>query len=261
MLSLNLVIILNTFVKQEEESQSKGGSSSALFFRNGKPVNITEEMFRGDFFQNSPKVLKTLMQSTDLPDSGIGSPPNCNDHSIIIEEEEGVSIPSSTHKHLEKGSLFTSPPEPPPLPAPPSQLSTILLHPKPNGTNNPPIKKRDTMIRELKTKLKEKFNIGDAVGNCSENLGNSKTMINRESVLVPKLSRVFETRRVLIVPKVESEEEEEQNVIQNLENSIEPSFILKNCENLTLSNSPLVAVPMVVEISRQESLLVTYLFT
>jgi len=117
------------------------------------------------------------------------------------------------------------------------------------------------MIRELKTKLKEKFNIGDAVGNCSENLGNSKTMINRESVLVPKLSRVFETRRVLIVPKVESEEEEEQNVIQNLENSIEPSFILKNCENLTLSNSPLVAVPMVVEISRQESLLVTYLFT
>lgn len=227
-------------------------------------------MFRGDFFQNAsfpngPKFVKSNQQNSDLVDSGIGSPPDCHDPSTILEDQMSIS-PTNKPK-----AEFASPPQPPPMPAAPSQLNTILLHTKPNGSNNPPIKKRDTMIRELKSKLKEKFNISDSAMMNPESSDSLPRMdyqkvLNRDS-LVPRLSRVFETRRVLIVPKKkdsgaqENLQDEEKAVMENLDESIEPSFILQNCENLTISRSPLVAVPMVVEITRQDSSLVNSIFS
>jgi hypothetical protein len=213
----------------DDETRSSGGSSSALLLRDGKATHLTEEMFRGDFLKGSTRIkVNRKMGSSDMGDSGIGSPHRAAEGHLnsVQTQPQGDALRDSPELNtgeefvsgggdsgLEVGEkVLATPPEPPPLPAPPSISSgtLFLITPKPAGVAVvPPFKKRDTMIRELKSKLKEKFSIESSSTSSSENNSMVKitpqraaTMGDLRASVGPKLSKVFESRRVHVIQKV-----------------------------------------------------------
>ena len=139
-----------SFDEQDDETRSSGGSSSALLLRHGKATHLTEEMFRSGFLHGSVagqhKTNRKTMSSSDMGDSGIGSPhrgeaqlSSIQAQSVqrespnLILREDVAAIDSS----LEEVEKLMTPPEPPPLPAPPSMNNGTLfmIAPKPAGNN------------------------------------------------------------------------------------------------------------------------------
>lgn len=204
----------------EEDVQSVGGSSSAVLLRDGRATQLTEEMFRGDFIHGSKSKSsnkKSLVASSDMDDSGIASPFRNEAQLSSFQAQSQVAVLAEEavggDSGLEEGGKTTlptkmiQPPEPPPMPAPPSISSgtLFLITPRPTNPAAPPFKKRDTMIRELKSKLKEKFSLDSSSTSSSENSSLQKLSSYRQAAgdiqggVVPRLSKVFESRRIQLV--------------------------------------------------------------
>ena len=223
----NLIPIMN-FDDLDEDGQSIGGSS-AIVFRGGKATQLTEEMFRGELIQSSKDKTgpKLVVASSEMGDSGIVSPFRTDgslQNQVVqapgaaasVEEGSRGSVGDSGVGEPEKivaTMTMAQPPEPPPLPAPPSISSgtLFLVTPRPSNQSAPPFKKRDTMIRELKSKLKEKFSLDSSSTSSSEN--NSLVKINSQRPVfggegqgnVPKLSKVFESRRIQVITRTDGD--------------------------------------------------------
>jgi hypothetical protein len=123
-----------------------------------------------------------VVASSDMGDSGIVSPFRTDGQPASLQNQTLAPASAATEETaggdsgLEESDkivvpTMAQPPEPPPLPAPPSISSgtLFLITPKVANRSAVPFKKRDTMIRELKSKLKEKFSLDSSSTSSSEN--------------------------------------------------------------------------------------------
>ncbi len=188
--------------------------------KSGKTVNLTEDMFRGDlegtlrkvaFLERSAGNLSNGQERSkkggspelNASDSGIASPPPGGDVSSILTN--GITQGTAIHVH----TVETIPDE---------QAGGADADSKSNDsgmdedqTNSkklvPKSAKRDTMIRELKSKLKLKYKVSDeeetaleerdeaAISNAKDikktNIG---TVESRKLVMGPQLTKLFAAR-------------------------------------------------------------------
>ena len=102
------------------------------------------------------------------------------------------------------------------------------------------------MIRELKSKLKEKFSIEASSSSSSENNSLVKltpqraaTMLDLRATVGPKLSKVFETRRMPVAPQKMSEKsppneyessayDDQSLTVEEMRNNIDPAVLFQN---------------------------------
>ncbi|CAB4064938.1 unnamed protein product [Lepeophtheirus salmonis] len=146
-----------------DNSRTNNDSNISLFpvlIRDGETVTLTEEMFRGE----SIKKLES-----EMGDSGIMSPPSSRqvfeDSSLPSPEGEGVETKAQEEEEEEEIGLIES-----------KKYS---------------MKPQDTMIRELKSKLKEKFEVLPNEKKLDINIG---TVELGRQTLGPKLSKIFGDR-------------------------------------------------------------------
>ena len=261
------------FDDQDEDGQSIGGSSSALLLRDGKTTQITEEMFRGDFLHGNGgsgqrKENKKTVASSDMDDSGIGSPFRGEAQMASLQQPQQLREAQNGQEVVEGDSSLeevgrgncVAPPEPPPLPAPSRSISNgtlFMVGPKP--PNPIPFKKRDTMIRELKSKLKEKFSVESSSSpSSSENNSLVKmtpqraaTMVDLRASVGPKLSKAFELRRIQVVQKNEYESSVyDPSLTEEVRRSVDPAILF---QNFVPPPPPMSGSQPVTDLPRRES--------
>lgn len=211
---------------------------------------------------------RKTVASSDMGDSGIGSPFRADAQLSSLQQAQQLREGSNGEEvvagdsGLEEGAggNRVAPPEPPPLPAPPSISSgTLFLVGSSKPPNPVPFKKRDTMIRELKSKLKEKFSIESSSSpSSSENNSLVKmtpqraaTMVDLRSTIGPKLSKVFESRRIQVVPSNEYESSIYDPSLPNEQRqSVDPAVFFKS---FVPPPPPMSASQQAVDVPRRAS--------
>jgi hypothetical protein len=194
-----LPLLPTDFLSDYSSRKELADVEGAVLLREGETVRLTEEMFRGSNNagrrENSGSETgaiakkKAALSGSEMGDSGISSPPfgapslALSPRPPIVEEDSGVEETGLGDK-ANKGGLLLPPPK------------------------KVPVRKRDTMIRELKTKLKERFRHQDddaleetssRSSSCSSSEGCSSakasvavgTVESRRDSVAPQLGRLF----------------------------------------------------------------------
>lgn len=192
-----LIHIQPEFLQEYATRQSlfKEAPEPAVLVRGNETVALTEEMFRGELRGTLKKIhsnhhngRKCKNQGSEMGDSGIASPPAAPSLVPTILQPSTV-IEAEEHKEDQSDSGLDE-----------SGEKKVAI---------PGMKKRDTMIRELKNKLKEKFNVESSTSSSENNsitvldspdklpIGNVES---RRETMGPKLAKLFSHKLVGGVP-------------------------------------------------------------
>ena len=208
----------------------------AVLIREGETVHLTEQMFRGDLKGTLKKIVdsspptqgamppgaphaeelanqkKKQQGGSEMGDSGIASPPaapSLGPLGTVPMIEENVTDEENNEDHNEDSGMEENPSPPPNpklaalrmsgigVPMIPGMVPVFPGLPGAEKKGPGGMKKRDTMIRELKSKLKEKFNVESASSSENNSLSVDPDQLpvgsveSRRETMAPKLSKLF----------------------------------------------------------------------
>ena len=155
-----------------------------LLDKSGSKISVTEDIFRADIegtLKGLDKKRKTSTSPANASDSGIASPPPGGEVSLLRAPS---TIPNETiNEELED-----------------ERADSGMMEEKPKNGKNVP--KRDTMIRELKSRLKAKFQVEEIM--VPEMIETSQiktgTVESRKLAMESQLSRCFAAKKLPPLP-------------------------------------------------------------